>query len=127
MKKKKENIFGVKIGDIFCYHLEFICFFQVIALRGSTQVVVKEIENEIIEEIDDCETKIIPIKDKFKKESWLLKKDHNVRNSNEGDIKTVSLNYNNIPQLTGLHCANAFCKLWDGKPMISLCWSALYR
>lgn len=127
MKVKKENVYGVKIGDIFCYELGFITFFQVVDLRGTTQVVVKEIEKNVIEDVSFYETKVIPLKDKFKEKSKLLKKWNAKDISNKGDIKTVSLNYDGIPQLTGLNCPNASCILWDGENKKNSYWGALCR
>lgn len=52
-KKQAVNKYGVQVGDIFAQNFytedsDTYYFFQVIALRGQTQVVVKETESKII-------------------------------------------------------------------------------
>lgn len=53
MKKNKKNRYGVKIGDIFYEHsstedTENYFFYQVVDLRGETQVVVREISSTTV-------------------------------------------------------------------------------
>lgn len=53
-KKTEENYLGVKVGDIFemswGYEQTNIDFFEVVALKGKTQVVIKEVALEVDKE-----------------------------------------------------------------------------
>lgn len=83
MSKKQKNKYGIKVDDVFC--MNSLCgrsgiykrFFQVIDLRGKTQVVVKEIEFEKIGENEQKEDLVIPCRDKFLKECS-YKEDNNI-------------------------------------------------
>ena len=47
----KENLYGVKVGDIFYMDdNSFIHFYQVVELKGTTQVVIREVDRKVIEQ-----------------------------------------------------------------------------
>ena len=65
---KKENIFGVKIGDVFYdswgYEQTNIDFYQVVGLKGKTMVELKPVQKKR-KNIGYCSDLVTPIKDKF--------------------------------------------------------------
>ncbi len=81
------NIYGVKEGDIFCLersgtsgcHAEF---FQVTSLRGTKQVVIKEVKKEEVER-----GLVKPSKDNFKEYSFYLKNNIGIKNVRKRDEK----------------------------------------
>ena len=62
------NIYGVKIGDIFCMEKSGFSghhanFFQVLSLKGKKQITIKEINHKEV-----SYGMVVPIKDDFKEE-----------------------------------------------------------
>ena len=78
------NIYGVKIGDIFClessgssgHHSKF---FQVISIKGKKQIVIREIDKKEV-----SHGMVMPIKDEFLNDSIYVKE-------NIGDIKNTKI------------------------------------
>lgn len=109
-KGKQKNYLGVKIGDIFHYSWGYeqtnANYFQVIDLKGTKQVIIKEIAYKITETTGLDSYKVKACKDKFLKDSQFIK-DNTI-----GAIKQVKglpngTIYINIESF-------GFCSLWDG-------------
>ena len=117
--KKTKNQYGIKVNDIFCLdepcglNGHFISFFQVVNLRGKSQVVIREIEFEKIGENEQKEDLVIAQKNKFKEKS------SNIKDNKVGAVKLVKKFDNGsvfIDIEPKLWYGNAY--LWDGKPKI---------
>lgn len=109
-QNKQQNYLGVKIGDIFHYSWGYeqtnANYFQVIALKGTKQVIIKEIAYQVTETTGLDSYKVRACKDKFLKDSQFIK-DNTV-----GAVKQVKglangTIYINIESF-------GFCSLWDG-------------
>ena len=77
-KKSPENKYGVCVGDIFVHQhnsedYSRCYFYQVVNLRGATQVVLREISSKIIG-VDDNHEVCKPIKDAWVKDEELIKR-----------------------------------------------------
>lgn len=67
-KKQVKNRYGVQTGDIFNWHSlheDFggYSFYQVVALRGETQVAVREINQKVIAFDGHCHKGVAPLPD----------------------------------------------------------------
>lgn len=109
-KGKQKNYLGVKIDDIFSYSWGYeqsnTNYFQVVGLKGTKQVIIREIAYEITETTGYESYKVKPCKDAF------LSKSSFVKDNNIGAIKQVKglqngTIYINIESF-------GFCSLWDG-------------
>lgn len=109
-ESKQQNYLCVKIGDIFCYSWGYeqsnIDYFQVVSLKGTKQVIIKEIAYEVTETTGFESYKVRPVKDSFLQNSQFIK-DNNI-----GAVKQVKglangTIYINIESF-------GFCSLWDG-------------
>lgn len=96
MKKKTvKNRYGVQIGDIFdrnpCYEEVYDhYFYQVIALRGETQVVVREIGKKVIA-FDGIYEGAAPVPDTWISDEVLVRKVCVNRALYEGDTDRISI------------------------------------
>lgn len=67
-KAEKKNKFGVKVGDVFCnawgWEQTNVDFWQVIKLKGTTQIVLKAINREY-RAIAPMQGMVKPVKDSF--------------------------------------------------------------
>ena len=122
---KKENQYGIKIGDIFCmsklYTTENVHFFQVVELKGKTKIVIKELELEEVGRNGKIYT-VMPSKNNFKKES------HFVQDNSVGGTKLVQCYNGNIYISVSMRyyqredgsCDKLYIDknayLWDGEP-----------
>ncbi len=84
------NVHGVKIGDIFYdswgWEQTNIDFYQVVGLRGKTQVVLKAIESaKVPDGFMSC--KVTPMKDTFKLGNY---KTRLIRNGDESIVRKVT-------------------------------------
>lgn len=109
-KQAKTNYLGVKIGDIFCfswgYEQSNINYFQVVGLKGTKQVIIREIAYKITETTGYESYRVTACKDGFLTSSQFIK-DNEV-----GAVKQVKqlgngTIYINIDSF-------GFCSLWDG-------------
>lgn len=109
-QSKQQNYLGVKIGDIFHYSWGYeqtnANYFQVIDLKGTKQVIIKEIAYKVTETTGLDSYKVRACKNKFLKDSQFIK-DNNI-----GAVKQVKglkngTIYINIESF-------GFCSLWDG-------------
>lgn len=109
-QNKQQNYLGVKIGDIFHYSWGYeqtnANYFQVVALKGTKQVIIKEIAYQVTETTGFESYKVRPVKNNFLQNSQFIK-DNNI-----GAIKQVKglqngTIYINIESF-------GFCSLWDG-------------
>lgn len=109
-KQTQQNYLGVKIGDIFHYSWGYeqtnANYFQVVALKGTKQVVIREISYEIAETTGLDSYKVRPCKDVF------LKNGQFIDDNEKGAVKQVKglkngTIYINIESF-------GFCSLWDG-------------
>lgn len=68
-KAKKVNKFGVKVGDVFFeswgYEQTNIDFWQVVELKGTTQIVLKAINKEVVRDCGFRSCMVRPVKDSF--------------------------------------------------------------
>ena len=110
-KEEQKNYLGIKVGDIFCfswgYEQSNINYFQVIALKGTKQVVIREITYEITETTGLDSYKVRACKNKF------LEKSQFIKDNTIGAVKQVKglangTIYINIESF-------GFCSLWDKK------------
>ena len=115
---EKTNYLGVKVGDIFCfswgYEQSNIDYFQVIALKGTKQVVIREIAYEITENTNFDSYKVTACKDRFLKDSQFI------TDNEKGAVKQVrglknGTIYINIESF-------GFCRLWDGTDDVMTCY-----
>lgn len=109
--KEKKNYLGVKVGVIFHYSWGYeqtnANYFQVVSLKGTKQVIIREISYEIIETMGYDSYKVRPCKNKF------LEKSQFILDNNKGAVKqvkglkngTIYINIENF----------GFCSLWNGK------------
>lgn len=79
-KKSVKNRYGVQVGDIFYQHRcteddSYYYFYQVTALRGETQAVVRQIEKRTVAFDGDYE-EVVPIPDAWITEQLLIRKVH---------------------------------------------------
>lgn len=109
-QSKQQNYLGVKIGDIFHYSWGYeqtnANYFQVVALKGKKQVIIKEIAYQVTETTGFESYNVRPVKDSFLQNSQFIK-DNNI-----GAVKQVKglangTIYINIESF-------GFCSLWDG-------------
>lgn len=109
-KQTKQNYLGVKVGDIFCFYWGYeqsnINYFQVVGLKGTKQVIIREIAYKTTETTGYESYKVTACKDGFLSSSQFI-------NDNEvGAVKKVKGLKN------GTICINidsfGFCELWDG-------------
>lgn len=69
--KEKINKYGVQVGDVFYnswgYEQTNIDFWQVVALRGTTQIVLRAIGSKVVETCGWCSVIVKPVKDNWTK------------------------------------------------------------
>ncbi len=131
MAKEVKNQYGVKVGDVFCLDSNHnIHFFQVVSLRGKSQVTIREIEFEKVGENEYKEDLVIPYLNHFKNESYYIE-NNNIGmskiiqkdvNSNNEEYLYISFNYffNRNPY-DDTYQKMAYYKmanLWDDKPKL---------
>lgn len=111
-REKLENYLGIKVGDIFemdwGYEQTNVDFFRVEALKGKTQVVIREVylEMESDESISWCASNRVYNKNKFR----YAKNSTHIKDNEKGMIKKVCGNKEN-PYLNMTSYANAYlCK-----------------
>lgn len=78
-KKQVKNRYGVQTGDIFNWHSlheDFggYSFYQVVALRGETQVAVREINQKVIAFDGHCHKGVAPLPDDWASDEILVRK-----------------------------------------------------
>lgn len=109
-KQTKQNYLGVKVGDIFHYSWGYeqtnANYFQVVALKGTKQVIIREIAYTITETTGFDSYKVTACKDVF------LEKSQFIEDNEKGAVKQVKglkngTIYINIESY-------GFCSLWDG-------------
>ena len=109
--KQKRNYLNVKVGDIFHYSWGYeqtnANYFQVVSLKGTKQVIIREISYEVTETIGFESFKVKPSKNIF------LEKSQFIEDNSKGAIKLVKglqdvTIYINIDSF-------GFCRLWNGK------------
>ena len=117
-RAEKRNYLGVKVGDIFHYSWGYeqtnANYFQVVALKGTKQVVIREIGYEITETTAIDSYKVRPCKNSFLQDSQFIE-DNTV-----GAVKQVKglkngTIYINIESF-------GFCRLWDGTDDLMTCY-----
>lgn len=110
-KQDKKNYLGVKIGDIFSfswgYEQSNINYFQVVGLKGTKQVIIREIAYKTTETTGFESYKVAPCKDVFLENSQFIKDNEigavkQVKQLGNGRI------YINIESF-------GWCSLWDGQ------------
>lgn len=76
-KKAPANKFGVKVGDVFCvswgYEQTNIDFYQVVALRGTTQAVFRRIGSEIARSIGFMSHMVKPVRDAWRADETFVR------------------------------------------------------
>lgn len=107
---EKTNYLGIKIGDIFHYSWGYeqtnANYFQVVALKGTKQVIIREIAYTITETAGFDSYKVTACKDVF------LEKSQFIEDNEKGAVKqvkglkngTIYINIENF----------GFCSLWNG-------------
>lgn len=117
-KQDKKNYLGVKIGDIFSFSWGYeqtnANYFQVVGLKGTRQVIIREIAYKITETTGFESYKVAPFKDGFLSSSQFIKDNEigavkQVKGLQNGTI------YINIESF-------GFCSLWDGKDDLMTCY-----
>lgn len=68
-KEEPKNYLGVQVGDVFYdswgYEQTNIDFYQVVALRGTKQIVLRKIGGKKTEDCGYCSYMVAPVKDNF--------------------------------------------------------------
>lgn len=114
----KRNYLGVKVGDIFHYSWGYeqtnANYFQVVELKGTKQVVIREISYEITETTGIDSYKVTACKNVFLKSSQFI------ADNEKGAVKQVKglkngTIYINIESF-------GFCRLWDGTNDLMTCY-----
>lgn len=117
-KQDKKNYLGVKIGDIFSFSWGYeqtnINYFQVVGLKGTKQVIIREIAYKITETTGYESYKVAPCKDGFLSSSQFIKDNEigavkQVKQLGNGRI------YINIESF-------GWCSLWDGQDDVMTCY-----
>lgn len=107
----KQNYLGVKIGDIFVFSWGYeqtnINYFQVVALKGTKQVIIREIAYKITETTGYESYKVAPCKDGFLSSSQFIKDNEN------GAVKQVKQLGNGRIYINME--SFGWCSLWDGQ------------
>lgn len=109
-KQDKQNYLGIKVGDIFSfswgYEQSNINYFQVVGLKGTKQVIIREIAYKTTETTGYESYKVTACKDQFLSSSQFVK------NNEIGAVKQVKqLGNGNIY----INMENfGWCSLWDG-------------
>lgn len=110
IKQAKNNYLGVKVGDIFVFSWGYeqtnINYFQVVALKGTKQVIIREIAYKITETTGYESYKVTACKDQF------LSRSQFVKDNEIGAVKQVKQlgNGNIYINMDNL----GWCSLWDG-------------
>ena len=121
---KIENICGVKVGNFFyTEERHFITFYQVVALKGTKQVVIKEVERKVVGKTEANEDLVIPDKDNFIKESSYIEFNDigatkNIKQQKENIIITFNyfINRKTINRKSRKVDSYEVGYLWDGTP-----------
>ena len=121
-----ENIYGVKVGDIFYTEKHyFISFYQVVALKGTKQIIIKAIDRKVIGKAEPCGQIVIKDKNNFIECSYI--KDNSIgatkivqkkKNDNKEKIY-ITFNYFYNISFGGKLRETSFyetAELWDGTP-----------
>ena len=115
---EKTNYLGVKVGDIFHYSWGYeqtnVNYFQVVSLKGTKQVVIREIGYEITETTGIDSFRVKAVKDSF------LQKSQFIADNEKGAVKqvkglkncTIYINIENF----------GFCSLWDETDDLMTCY-----
>lgn len=115
---EKTNYLGIKIGDIFVfswgYEQSNINYFQVVGLKGTKQVVIREIAYTTTETTNFDSYKVTACKDVFLENSQFIE------DNKKGAVKQVKglkngTIYINIDSF-------GFCRLWDGQDDVMTCY-----
>ena len=115
---EKRNYLGVKVGDIFHYSWGYeqtnANYFQVVALKGTKQVVIREISYETVETTGIDSYRVKAVKDSF------LQKSQFIKDNEIGAIKQVKglpsgTIYINIESF-------GFWSLWDRTDDLMTCY-----
>ena len=118
IKQEQKNYLGVKVGDIFIFSWGYeqtnVNYFQVVSLKGSKQVIIKEISYEITKITGYESYKVKPIKDGF------LENSHFIKDNTTGATKQVK----QLPNGTKYINIESFgwCSLWNGKDDLMTCY-----
>lgn len=92
-KKKVVNIHGVKVGDIFRmswgYEQTNVDYFQVVELKGSTMIKIREIASKFIRSESSLSGYVKPAKDAFLDRSVWTANTKGESNNNDGIYKKV--------------------------------------
>ena len=116
--KEHQNYLGVKIGDIFSYSWGYeqtnVNYFQVVALKGTKQVIIREISYETAETTGLDSYKVRPCKDVFLKDSQFIKDNEIGAVKQVKGLKNGTI-YINIESF-------GFCRLWDGQDDVMTCY-----
>lgn len=117
-KQEQQNYLGVKIGDIFHYSWGYeqtnANYFQVVALKGTKQVIIREIAYEVTETIGIDSYNVRACKDVFLKESQFIKDNEIGAVKQVKGLKNGTI-YINIESF-------GFCSLWDGTDDVMTCY-----
>lgn len=117
-KREHQNYLGVKIGDIFSYSWGYeqtnVNYFQVVALKGTKQVIIREISYETTETTGLDSYKVKPCKDVFLKDSQFIKDNEIGAVKQVKGLKNGTI-YINIDSF-------GFCRLWDGQDDVMTCY-----
>ena len=117
-KKEQKNYLGVNVGDIFHFSWGYeqtnANYFQVVALKGTKQVIIREIAYEIVQTTGLDSYKVRPVKNSF------LKNSHFIVDNEKGAVKQVKglpngTIYINIDSF-------GFCSLWNGQDNLMTCY-----
>ncbi len=116
--REKKNYLGVKVGDIFCFSWGYeqtnIDYFQVVGLKGTKQVVIREIAYTTTETTGFDSYKVTACKDVFLENSQFIE------NNEKGAVKQVKGLKNGTIYIK--IDSFGFCSLWDGQDDVMTCY-----
>ncbi len=132
MSKELKNKYGIKIGDIFYMtspcgrHGRFINFFQVVALKGTSKIIIREIERKEVSHNGKEGDFVVPNIDHF------LEKSAYVEYNEIGAVKIIKQDYDNNTAIIintfynrspyddsyFKHSMFDYAYLWAGKPLL---------
>ena len=118
INQEQKNYLGVKVGDIFHYSWGYeqtnANYFQVVALKGTKQVIIREIAYKTTETTGLDSYRVAPCKDRFLQHSQFIK------NNDIGAVKQVKGLQNGTIYISIE--SFGFCSLWDGKDDLMTCY-----
>lgn len=118
IKTSAQNYLNIKIGDIFSftwgYEQTNRNYFQVVGLKGSKQIIIREINYKITETTGYESYNVLPELNSFKNNSQFID------DNEKGATKTVKVTPDGKPYINME--SFGWCSLWEGKEEYITCY-----